>query len=70
MASPFGPCDYLGMTTGRFHVRPDRDGFSVYDARTGEPAVIGMTPQTGLSREDADHTADLLNRRPDAALPQ
>lgn len=47
----------------RYHVRPDREGFTVYDVWTGEAAVIAMTPQTGLSREDADHTADLLNLR-------
>ncbi|WP_334163737.1 hypothetical protein [Phenylobacterium sp.] len=47
----------------RYHVRPDREGFTVYDLWTGEAAVIAMTPQTGLSREDADHTADLLNLR-------
>jgi hypothetical protein len=47
----------------RYTTRPDRDGFSVYDAWTGEVAVIAMTPQSGLSQEDAEHTADLLNRR-------
>lgn len=49
--------------TDRYQVRPDRDGYSVYDVWTGEAAVIAMTPQTGLSQEDADHTAVLLNRR-------
>ena len=47
----------------RFVIRPDRSGFSVCDLWTGEPAVIAMTPQTGLSEEDAEHTAALLNRR-------
>lgn len=47
----------------RYTTRPDRDGFSVYDAWTGEVAVIAMTPQSGLSLEDAEHTANLLNRR-------
>jgi hypothetical protein len=47
----------------RFILRPDRDGFTVQDVWTGEPAVIAMTPQTGLSEEDATHTAELLNRR-------
>jgi|GEM_PF-1679140 len=47
----------------RYQVRPDRDGFSVQDVWTGEAAVIAMTPQTGLSRQDADHTARLLNQR-------
>ncbi|HEY0438258.1 MAG TPA: hypothetical protein VGC92_16570 [Phenylobacterium sp.] len=49
--------------TNRFAVRPDRQGFSVFDVWTGEPAVIAMTPQTELSRQDADHTAELLNKR-------
>ncbi|MBL8772221.1 MAG: hypothetical protein JNK30_12640 [Phenylobacterium sp.] len=47
----------------RYLVRPDRDGFSVYDVWTGEPAVIAMTPQTSLSKADAEHTAGLLNAR-------
>ena len=47
----------------RFTTRPDREGFSVYDRWTGEAAVIAMAPQTGLSEEDAEHTAQLLNRR-------
>lgn len=47
----------------RFVIRPDREGFSVYDIWTGEVAAIAMTPQDGLSRIDAEHTAALLNRR-------
>lgn len=47
----------------RYITRPDRDGFSVCDVWTGEIAVIAMTPQSGLSREDAEHTATLLNHR-------
>lgn len=50
-----------GMTE-RFVVRPDRNGFSVCDVWTGDVAVIAMTPQDGLSLEDAEHTAGLLNR--------
>jgi hypothetical protein len=49
--------------TDRFTVRPGRQGFTVYDLSNGEPAVIAMAPQTALSREDADHTAGLLNAR-------
>ena len=48
----------------RFAVRPDHEGFRVCDVWTGEAALIAMTPQAGLSREDAEHTAELLNRRP------
>lgn len=47
----------------RFVIRPDRQGYSVCDLWTGEPAVIALAPQTGLSQEDAEHTAELLNRR-------
>lgn len=47
----------------RYVIRPDREGFSVCDNWTGQPAVIAMTPQTGLSQEDAEHTRDLLNTR-------
>lgn len=47
----------------RYLVRPDRDGFSVCDIWTGEPAVIAMTPQTSLSKKDAEHAAGLLNTR-------
>lgn len=47
----------------RFSVRPDPSGFSVYDQWTGDTVVLAMTPQDGLSREDADHTAAMLNQR-------
>lgn len=47
----------------RFQVRADPRGFSVYDQWTGETVVIAMTPQDGLSEEDAVHTAAMLNRR-------
>jgi hypothetical protein len=49
--------------TERFSVRRDRNGWTVYEVWTGEPAVIALVPQTGLSEEDARHTAGLLNRR-------
>jgi hypothetical protein len=55
--------------TERFSVRPDRTGFSVYDLWTGETVVIAMTPQDGLSREDADHTVEMLNRRTAQSAP-
>lgn len=47
----------------RYTTRPDREAFSVFDVWPGEVAVIAMVPQAGLSKEDADHTANLLNRR-------
>ena len=49
--------------TARFALRPDRRGWTVYEVWTSEPAVIALVPQAGLSEEDAQHTADLLNRR-------
>jgi len=48
-----------GGVMNRYLTRPDRDGFSVFDLWTEEAAVIAMVPQTGLSQEDADHTAQL-----------
>jgi len=47
----------------RFVVRPDRQAYSIIDIWTGEPAVIAMVPQTGIPQDDAEHTAELLNRR-------
>ena len=56
--------------TERFLVRPGPNGFSVYDVWTGEAAVIAMTPQDGLSREDAEHTAAMLNQRATREIQQ
>lgn len=53
--------------TERFCVRRGPLGFNVVDLQTGETAVIGMTPQDGLSEEDAEHTSALLNRRAEGA---
>jgi hypothetical protein len=49
----------------RFVIRPDREGLSVHDIWKGEVAVIAMAPQDGFVREDAEHTADPLNRHDD-----
>ena len=49
--------------TDRFALRRDRTGWTVYEVWTGEPVVIAMILQTGLSEADAQHTADLMNRR-------
>ncbi|HSV02879.1 MAG TPA: hypothetical protein VLI41_06700 [Phenylobacterium sp.] len=51
----------------RFSVRADGPGYSVWDREAGEPAVIAGMTQTGLSRDDADHTAALLNSRNETA---
>lgn len=42
-------------------IRPDAEGFTIQDIWTGQAAVVAMTPQTGMSRADAEHTASLLN---------
>jgi hypothetical protein len=47
----------------RYGVRPDPEGFTVYVLYTGEPAVMGGQPQTGLSEADARHTAEVLNNQ-------
>jgi hypothetical protein len=47
----------------RYAVRPDPQGYSVFDAMTGDTVVIAMTPQGGLSEADARHTAEMLNHR-------
>ncbi len=51
----------------RYTLRPDARGFTILDLDTGAAAQIASQPQTGLSRDDAEHTVDLLNRQ-DAAL--
>ena len=47
----------------RYTIRPDASGYSVIDLGTGSPAELAMTPQVGLSREDAEHTAGQFNLR-------
>lgn len=57
----------------RYAIRRDSEGWSVYEIFTGETAVIALTPQSGLSEDDARHTAELLNtraRRGDRSLRQ
>jgi hypothetical protein len=49
----------------RFHLRPDRTGWTVYDIWTGEPVALALLVQSGLAHEDALELAELLNR-PDA----
>ena len=54
----------------RFAIRPDPAGYSIRDLLTGEPAILGGMAQKGLSLEDAEHTAALLNRHEaEAAKP-
>lgn len=47
----------------RYQIRRGPNGYGVIDVWTGETAVIALTPQDALSREDAEHTAELLNQR-------
>ena len=48
----------------RYDIHHDPDGWTVYDTTTGLPAAVNGVNQTGLSVEDADDLADLLNRLP------
>jgi hypothetical protein len=57
--------------TDRYAMRPDATGFTVYVIWTGEAAVVGGAPQSGLSRDDARHMVGLLNaqaRRGDSSM--
>ena len=47
----------------RYVIRPDPAGFSVVDLWAGEPAMVAMARQAGLSLTDAEHIAALLNQR-------
>jgi hypothetical protein len=46
----------------RYDIKPEGDSWSVYDTTTGLPAEVNDVVQVGLSLEDADDLADLLNR--------
>jgi thiamine biosynthesis lipoprotein ApbE len=45
----------------RFDIRPDPQGWTIFDRMTGEPAVVDGVSAVGLSYEDADELADRLN---------
>jgi hypothetical protein len=45
----------------RYDMRPESDGWTVYDTITGLPAAVNGEHLTGLPLEDADDLADLLN---------
>jgi hypothetical protein len=47
--------------TARYDIRSETNGWTVFDIRTGSPAIVNHVPQTGLPLEDADDLADLLN---------
>ena len=45
----------------RFDIRPDQEGWTIYDRTTDKPAVVDGYVSVGLSFEDADDLVDLLN---------
>lgn len=45
----------------RFDIRPDPEGWTIYDRTTGKPAVIDGFVSAGLPHEEADDLVDLLN---------
>jgi hypothetical protein len=45
----------------RFLIRPDSDGWTIYDRTTGRPAIVEGFVSRGLAFEDADELVDLLN---------
>jgi hypothetical protein len=49
------------MSVVRYDIRPDRDGWTIYDRETDRPASVEGHDTVGLAREDADEIADLLN---------
>jgi len=53
----------------RFVIRPDARGYTVRDLWTGDAANLAGTPQIGLSKGDAEHTAELLNATATEAPP-
>jgi hypothetical protein len=46
----------------RYDIKPDSNGWTVYDTITDLPAEVNGYVQVGLSAEVADDLADLLNR--------
>ena len=45
----------------RYDIKPEDGGWTVYDTTTGLPTAVNDVVQVGLSLEDADDLADLLN---------
>ncbi len=45
----------------RFDIRPDPNGWTIYDRATGRPAIIEGLVSEGLTFDDADDLVDLLN---------
>ncbi|MEH3144796.1 MAG: hypothetical protein PGN34_05505 [Methylobacterium frigidaeris] len=53
------------MATGampvRYDVRRDRHGWTIYDLRSGQTAILDDVLQVGLDRDTADHLAEALS---------
>jgi hypothetical protein len=47
----------------RYALRRDAAGWTVFVIWTGEPALAGGVPQTGLAEADAQHMLALLNKQ-------
>jgi hypothetical protein len=45
-----------------YEIKAEDGGWTIYDTTTGLPAEVNDVVQVGLSLEDADDLADLLNR--------
>ena len=45
----------------RYDVRPDDEGWTIYDRRTDEPALVEDEQIVGLPKRDAEEIADMLN---------
>jgi hypothetical protein len=45
-----------------YDIRPDRVGWTVYDAETGRPAVLDDVVLVELEQDTAEHVVVLLNR--------
>jgi hypothetical protein len=50
---------------GRYDIREEDNGWTVFDVWTGEPVVIALVPQVGLDIQDADELAELLDNLAD-----
>lgn len=44
-----------------YDIRKEEAGWTVFEVETGHPAIVNDYLQVGLSLEDADDLADLLN---------
>ena len=69
MGAACGTTALSGTTLARYHegmivrfdIRPDQNGWTIYDRVTGRPAVIEGLVSVGLPFDDADDLVDLLN---------